>query len=127
MINNRDKKAAAPEKYISRYLTLNPNQEDDVINYLLKQVRDTLDKTGKVDYWAVMENQFIQGNSNGRHLMAISSMGSWAELDNDWEFAKHFEALYGKGSMKAFGESWNRVFKNQWQEVIAVNKEMSGL
>jgi len=127
VINNQDEKAEAPERYITRYLTINSDQKKDVINYLLTQIKNTLDKTGKVKYWAVLENQFIQGNINGRHLMAISSMESWAELDEDWEFGKHFEALHGKGSFKAFRESYNTVFKNQWQEVIVVNKEMSGM
>jgi len=127
MINNRKKKDDAPEKYITRYLTINSDQDEDDIKYLLNQVKMTLDKTGKVKYWAVMENKFIQGNLNGRHLMAISSMESWAELDKDWEFAKHFDALYGKGSIKAFADNWSKVFKNQWQEIIVVNKKMSGL
>jgi len=127
VINNLEEKADAPEKYITRYLTLNSDQEEDVINYLLKQVKDTLNKIGKVKYWAVMENQFIQGNLNGRHLMAISSMNSWAELDEDPDFAKHFEDLHGKGSFKAFVNNFKNVFKNQWQEVIVVNKEMSGM
>lgn len=126
-INNLKEKSDEPEKYITRYLTINPDQERDVIKYLLNQVKDTLNKIGKVKYWAVMENQFIQGNLNGRHLMAISSMDSWAELDEDWEFGKHFEALHGKGSFKAFRASYDNVFKNQWQEVIIVNKEMSGM
>ena len=127
MINNMDEKADDPEMYMTRYLTINPNQDGEVINGLLKQVKDTLEKMGKVKYWAVFENQFIQGNLNGRHLMGISSMSSWAELDEDNEFAKHFEALYGEGSLKVFSESYNKVFKNQWNEVIVVNKEMSGM
>lgn len=127
MINNIDEKAADPEKYIARYLTVNSDQEEEVIHYLLNQIKATLNKTGKVNYWSVMSNQFIQGNTNGRHLMAISSMNSWAELDDDWEFSKHFEALYGKGSYKAFRASYDHTFKNQWQEVIEVNKEMSGM
>jgi len=127
VINTMDKKADAPEKYITRYLTVNSDQEDEVISYLLTQVRDTLAKIGKVKYWAVMENQFIQGNLNGRHYMALSSMNSWAELDEDIEFAKNFEILHGKGSLKTFVALFNKVFKNQWQEIIAVNKEMSGM
>jgi hypothetical protein len=98
-----------------------------VVKYLLSQVKETLVKIGKVKYWAVMENQFIQGNVNGRHLMALSSMDSWAELDEDREFSKHFEELYGKGSFKAFRGNYSRVIKNQWHEIISVNKEMSGL
>ena len=94
---------------------------------LLWQIKKTLDKTGKVKYWAVMDNQFIQGHKNGRHLMAISSMESFAAWDEDWEFSKHFEELYGKGSFKAFQANYNRSFKNQWNELITVNKEMSGL
>lgn len=126
-INNLGEKAEAPEKYFARYLTVNKDQDPEVIKYLLTQVKDTLVKIGKVKYWTVMDNQFIQGNLNGRHLMGLSSMASWAEIDEDWEFAKHFEELYGKGSYKAFRESYGRVFKNQWHEVIAINKEMSGL
>jgi hypothetical protein len=127
IINNLEKKDGDPEKYITRYLTVNSDQESDVIKYLLNQVKDTLNKIGKVKFWAVMENQFIQGNLNGRHLMAISSMDSWAELDEDWEFGKHFESLHGKGSFKSFRANYAKAFKNQWQEVIIVNKEMSGM
>jgi len=127
VINNLDEKSASPEKFSARYLTVNSDQDPEVVKYLLTQVKDTLDKIGKVKYWAIMENQFIQGNTNGRHLMGLSSMDSWAELDEDWEFNKHFEELYGKGSYKAFRANYSGVFKNQWHEIITVNKEMSGL
>ncbi|TWX56956.1 hypothetical protein [Colwellia hornerae] len=127
LINNIDEKASDSKRYITRYLTVNSDQDEKVVNYLLNQIKDTLNKIGKVKYWAVMGNQFIQGNLNGRHLMAISSMENWAELDDDWEFEKHFEALHGKGSYTAFRDNYGRVFKNQWQEVIEVNKEMSGM
>ena len=127
VINNLDEKSSSPERYSARYLTVNADQEPEVIKYLLTQIKDTLVKIGKVKYWAVMDNQFIQGNTNGRHMLGISSMDSWAELDEDWEFAKHFEELYGKGSLKAFNVNYSTVFKNQWHEIITVNKEMSGL
>jgi len=127
LINNMDKNADSPERYITRYLTVNRGQDDEVINYLLKQVKDTLAKMGKEKYWAIFDNQLIQGNLNGRHLMGISAMDSWAELDEDGEFAKHFEDLYGKGSLKTFSALYDKVFKNQWNEVIEVNKEMSGM
>ncbi|WP_206484864.1 hypothetical protein [Thalassotalea sp. G2M2-11] len=126
-INNLGEKAPSPEKFVSRYLTVNKDQDQEVVKYLLTQVKETLDKIGKVKYWAVMENKFIQGNTNGRHLMALSSFESWTEFDDDWEFSKHFEKIYGKGSFKAFRANYARVFKNQWHEIIAVNKEMSGL
>jgi hypothetical protein len=127
MINNLDEKSADPDKYITRYLTINSDQEEAVIKGLMKQIKDTLVKTGKVSFWDVFENQFIQGNLNGRHIMVISAMKSWAQLDEDWEFKMHFEALHGEGSYKVFRESYDKVIKNHWQEVIVVNKEMSGL
>lgn len=127
LINNLDKNADSPERYITRYLTVSPGQDDEVIKYLLKQVKDTLEKMGKEKYWAIFDNQLIQGNLNGRHLMGISAMDSWVELDEDGEFAKHFEDLYGKGSLKTFVALYDKVFKNQWNEVIEINKEMSGM
>lgn len=127
MINNMDKNSTPSERFIARYLTVRNGQDADVIKYLLMQVKKTLDKIGKVKYWSVMDNQFLQGNLNGRHLLALSSMDSWAEWDEDWEFAKHFEEIYGKGSYKAFLQTYEHVFKNQWHEIITVNKEMSGL
>jgi len=127
VINNLNEKSSDPERYSARYLTVNADQDPEVVKYLLTQVKETLVKIGKVKYWAVMENQFIQGNVNGRHLIGLSSMQSWAELDDDWEFGKHFEELYGKGSFKAFRVNYARVIKNQWHEIISVNKEMSGL
>jgi hypothetical protein len=127
LINNLDEKADSPERYITRYLTVNRGQDDEVIKYLMKQVKDTLEKMGKEKYWAIFDNQLIQGNLNGRHLMGISAMDSWVELDEDLEFAKHFEDLYGKGSFKTFDALYSKVFKNQWNEVIEVNKEMSGM
>jgi hypothetical protein len=127
VINNMDEKADSPEKYITRYLTVNSDQEGEDIKYLLNQVKGTLEKIGKEKYWAILDNKFIQGNLNGRHIMAISSMDSWAKLDENLEFEKHFEILYGKGSIKAFDALYSKVFKNEWQEVIVVNKEMSGM
>lgn len=127
IINNMDKKADSPEKYITRYLTVNPDSDSEVLKYLLNQVKSTLEKIGKEKFWAIFDNQLIQGNLNGRHLMGISSMESWAELDEDREFLKNFEALYGKGSLKTFDALYNKVFINQWNEVIEVNKEMSGM
>lgn len=125
-INNLDE-GASPEKFMARYLTVSKNYESAVGKYLLMQIKKTLDKIGKTKYWAVMDNQFIQGRKNGRHLMGISSMESFAVWDEDWEFSKHFEELYGKGSFKAFQANYNKSFKNQWNELISVNKEMSGL
>lgn len=126
-INNIGKDEASPEKYMVRYLTVSKSYESDVGKYLLMQIKKTLDKIGKTKYWAIMDNQFIQGHKNGRHLMGISSMGSLAEWDEDWEFSKHFEELYGKGSFKAFLSNYDKSYKNQWNELISVNKEMSGL
>lgn len=126
MINNLGEKDGEPDKYVARYLTVNKNPDPEVIKYLLSQIKKTLDKIGKVKYWAVMENQFIQGNKNGRHLMGISSMDAWAEMDDDWQFAKHFEEIYGKGSFKTFQTTYANTFRNQWHEIISVNKEMSG-
>lgn len=127
IINNMDKEADSPEKYVTRYLTVNPGSDGEVIRYLLKQVKDTVEKMGKEKFWAVLDNQFIQGNLNGRHIMGISSMESWAELDQDGEFVKHFEVLYGKGSFKTFDALYSKIFINEWNEVINVNKEMSGM
>ncbi len=127
VINNLDAKADDPDKFTARYLTVAQNQEPAVIKYLMSQVKKTLDKIGKVKYWAVMENMFIQGNKSDRHLMGLSSFDAWAEMDEDWEFVKHFEEIYGKGSYKAFQSNYDKVFKNHWHEIYAVNKEMSGL
>ncbi|NMP32328.1 hypothetical protein HII17_12220 [Thalassotalea sp. M1531] len=125
-INNLDK-ADNPKMFMARYLTVSKSYDPTVGKYLLMQVKKTLDKIGKTKYWVVMDNQFIQGHKNGRHLLALSSMGSFAEWDEDWEFNKHFEELYGEGSFKAFQKNYNKSFKNQWNELITVNKEMSGL
>ncbi len=126
-INNMDKNEASPEKFISRYLTINPDVESDVVKFILKQIKNTIEKSGKVKYWTVMENQFIQGKHNGRHLMALSSIDTLAKLDEDMEFAKHFEELHGKGSFKVFVTNYDNMIENHWQEVIEVNKEMSGM
>lgn len=127
VINNLAEDAPPTEKFIARYLTSSSNHEMAVKEYLLMQVKKTIEKIGKADYWAVMDNLFIQGNENGRHFMALSSFNSWAEMDDDWEFAKHFEEIYGENSFKAFQANYSEVFPNQWNEVISVNKEMSGL
>jgi len=47
----------------------------------MKQVKNTLEKIGKEKYWAVFDNQLIQGNLNGRHLMGISAMDTWAKVN----------------------------------------------
>lgn len=127
VINNLDGKSSDPERFFARYLTVNADQESEVIKYLMMQIKATLEKIGKIKYWVIMDNLFIQGNDNGRHMMGLSSMDSWAEYDEDWEFGKHFEEIYGKGSYKAFIANYEGVFKNQWNEVISVNKDMSGL
>jgi hypothetical protein len=127
VINNLDEKSEDPERFFTRYLTVNADQESEVIKYLMMQIKATLEKIGKIKFWVIMDNLFIQGNENGRHMMGLSSMDSWAEYDEDWEFSKHFEEIYGKGSYKAFIANYEGVFKNQWNEVISVNKEMSGL
>ncbi|MEW6982564.1 hypothetical protein AAD001_07910 [Colwelliaceae bacterium 6471] len=127
MINNLDENSKDPERFIARYLTVNTDKESEVFKYLLMQVKNTLEKIGKSKFWTVMDNQFIQGQLNGRHLMALSDLDNLAEMDEDWEFSKHFEELYGKGSFKAFQANYSEVFDNQWNEVITVNKEMSGL
>ncbi|MFT5520655.1 MAG: hypothetical protein ACI9IA_001249 [Enterobacterales bacterium] len=88
VINNIDEKAGDPEMYIPRYLTINPDLEDGILSGILKQIKETLYKTGKVGYWAVLENKFLQGNLNRRHLMAISSMTSWAELDDGMKLSQ---------------------------------------
>lgn len=127
VINKLDKNSKNPERFIARYLTVNPDTESEVINYLLTQVKNTLEKIGKLNYWTVMENQFLQGNKNGRHLMALATLDNLAEMDEDREFPKHFEELYGKNSFKAFKANYTEVFEDHWHEIISVNKEMSGL
>lgn len=127
VINTMGQKDPQPEKFSLRYLTIAPDQDFDVVKYLLMQAKETVKKIGKAQYWAVMENRFLQGKDNGRHLMVITSMKSWAELDDDWEFSKHFEELYGKGSYKAFQANYNKAISNQWHEMTSLNKEMSGL
>lgn len=126
-INNFTKDDPEAEMFMARYLTVSKDYDSTVGKYLLMQIKKTLEKIGKTKYWAVMDNQFIQGRKNGRHLMGLSSMSSFAEWDEDWEFSKHFEEIYGKGSFKAFQANYDKSFKNQWNELITVNKEMSGL
>ena len=62
-----------------------------------------------------MDNQLTQGNLNGRHLMTIFAMDSWAEYDEDWKFEDSFEK---------FMTDYNEVFKNSWEENLMVNKEI---
>jgi hypothetical protein len=39
------------------------------------------------------------------------------------EFSKHFKYLYGKGSIQGLYALYKNIFKNEWQEVIEVNKK----
>jgi len=128
VIDNTDKKETKKsEKILTRYLTVSPGQTGTKIKDLLKQIKDTLVKTGKVKYWAVMHNLFIQGNLNGRHIMSVSPVESWTSLEEDWEFKKHYEALHGEDSYEKFTENYNTVFSNYWEEMLMLNKEMSNM
>ncbi len=127
VINNLDENSEMPTKYIARYLTGDTTTDADFKKELLNQVKATLEKTGKIGYWSVMSNQFLQGKLNGRHFMALSSLSSWADLDDDMEFPKHYESLYGKGSFKEFRAKYQKAFPNHWHEIISINKEMSGM
>jgi len=126
VINNISKDAAPINMWNVRYLTVNSGQGER-IKEVMKQIKDTLDKIGKVKYWAVLDNQLTQGNLNGRHLMAINSMDSWAQYDEDWKFKDNFEEIHGKDSFKKFWKDYDEVFKNSWEEVLIVNKEMSNM
>ncbi|MDQ7048152.1 MAG: hypothetical protein Q9M92_00885 [Enterobacterales bacterium] len=112
--------------WLIRYITVNPNQGNKIKD-LHKQIKATIEKSGMAKFWGIMDNQLIQGNENGRHLMGITGLKTWSEIDDDWQFEKHFEQLYGKGSMKIFTETYNEVFKNAWNEVQVLNKKMSGM
>jgi len=112
--------------WLIRYMTVNPN-EGSKIEELNKKIKATVEKIGKVKFWGIMDNQLIQGKKNGRHLMGITGLKTWSELDDDWQFEKYFEELYGNGSIKEFNETYNKVFKNSWHEVQVLNKELSGM
>ena len=126
VIDNMAKDAGEPKLWNTRFLSVNPGQGER-INGLMKQIKDTLDKIGKVKHWAVMDNQLTQGILNGRHLMTISAMDSWAEFDEDWKFEEQFEGLHGKDSFKKFLSDYNEIFTNSWEEVLMINKDMSNM
>ncbi len=114
--------------WVIRYLTVNPKEADSSkIENIFTKIKATVEKQDIAKFWGVMENQLIQGNQNGRHIMGISGLKTWSELDVDWDFKKHFEELYGKDSVKEFNESFNLIFKNSWSEIQVLNKEMSGM
>ena len=126
VINNMAKDDGEPTLWNTRYLTVNSG-EGERINAVMKQIKDTLDKIGKVKFWAVMDNQFTQGILNGRHLMVINAMDSWAQFDEDWKFDEVFEEVHGKDSFKKFIDDYNEIFKNSWEEILMINKDMSNL
>jgi len=126
VIDNTPKDAGEPKFYNSRYFTVNAG-EGERINGFFKQVKETLDKIGKTRFWAVMDNQFVQGNLNGRHMMAITAHDLWAVFDEDRKFEENFEAVHGEGSFKKFLTDYDEIFKNSWEEIIMINKEMSNM
>jgi len=112
--------------WLIRYITVAPT-EDGKIDELHAKIKATIAKSGKAKFWGIMDNQFIQGKLNGRHLMGITGMKTWSEMDDDWEFKKHFEEIYGKDSFKDFVKTYNQVFSNSWNEIHVLDKKMSGM
>ena len=124
--NHKDWEENPLEIWLIRYMSVTPG-EGSKIKDLLAKVKATIDKSGKAKFWGVMDNQFIQGKYNGRHLMGISGSNSWADMDDDWNFKKHFEGIHGEGSMEGFNKEMEQVFSNSWQETQVLNKKMSGM
>lgn len=92
------------------------NENGFLIDELLKKVSATHKAMDHEYSWAVWDNQFRQG-SNGRHLATVSGMGSWAEMDEDYNFREKFEEIHGENSWTPFTRSMNIAFDDSWDEI----------
>ena len=127
VVDNREVQTMPMNMYMIRYMTVNRGQGYR-INGLMKKAHAVMSAIDDVHYWAFYRNQFLQGWENGRHVAVVSGMNNWSEFDdNSWSFSKKFDEIHGEGSSDNFWDEMNEVFANQWHEIWALDKSMSGM
>lgn len=98
-------------------------------DHWLMQVSETM-KSMKGDniWWGVFDNLFQQGYAAGArpHLATISLHNSWAEMDDNWEFRKHYIEKFGEEAWQPFIDEAQEVQTNSWEEIWELMPELSG-
>lgn len=110
--------------YYLRYHNIEKGQGHK-INDLFTKISNTIKSIDAVNSWSVYDNTMRQGSA-GRHMVTVSGMNNWAEMDDDWKFKDHFEKLYGAGSMTGFNLEMMEATSDSWDEIWAFDAYMSG-
>lgn len=100
-----------------RYHEINDGQGHRLNDHLTK-ISETIKSMpdGGMD-WGVFYNEFWQGSKIGRHVATCGFLKSWAELDQDLNFKKAFEAKYGENAWTGFVQDAQDIFSDQWDEI----------
>lgn len=93
---------------------------------LLKKISTTMKTIDMASSWAVYDNLMRQGYETGRHIAMVSGMKTWAEMNDNWGFAKAFEAIHGENSFPGFQQEMQDVITNSWDEIWVFDPYMSG-
>jgi len=95
-------------------------------NPLLKRISETIKSIDAVKSWSVYDNLLRQGYRTGRHIAMVSGMDSWAEMDDNWEFVKAYEAIYGENTFNSFAREMEEISTDSWDEIWTFDSYMSG-
>ena len=95
-----------------------------------EQVDAHFEQVGKVmkkmnEYWALYSNQFAQGYKIGRHVVGVTRMDGWKDLDDEWKFKDTYVELYGETAWENFTDNGDRIFTNIYDEIWTVVPSMS--
>ena len=98
------------------------------INHHFKQISETVKSMEGERWWGVFDNLFQQGYAEGHrpHMATISLHDSWENLDQGWQFRKHYVEKYGEAAWQPFLDAGRELQSNSWEEIWELIPEMSG-
>jgi len=91
---------------------------------LLKNIKEVLEVKKYPRRWNVYHNRFVSGE--GRDWASVMSFDKWADLDDDRNFEKDYEAVHGDGSWRQFLNEWEDVVESMEDEYREFLPELSG-
>jgi hypothetical protein len=88
------------------------------IDGLMSKIKSTIEAMeGDDNYWSIYYNEFIQGQTIGRHMVTVIGFSGWAELDEEGEsFTETFNKVHGPNSYNNWLREMNDVIADTYDE-----------
>ncbi len=126
--DNEISKKTTPKQHAMYFIRFHEISKSEGYRFdeLMSKIGATMKSMDKVNSWAVYDNQLRQGYKTGRHVISVSGMDKWAEMDDNWAFVPAFEKIHGEGSFPAFSKQMDQVVTNSYDEIWTYDAKMSG-